>query len=91
VISREIADQLGAEAVKRGTASVTVADGRKVTVDVLELPSIEVGRNKAERVITGVMPEPLEGIDGLLGMTFLNHFGFESDPKSGVFYLRRVK
>ena len=91
VISREIADQLGAEAVKRGTAQVSVADGRKVTAAILELPSVEVGRNRAERVITGVMPESLKGIDGLLGMTFLNRFGFESDPKSGVFYLRRLK
>ena len=91
VISRAIADQLGAEAVKRGTAELSVADGRKTNADILELPSVEVGRSRADRVITAVMPDALEGIDGLLGMTFLNRFGFESDPKSGVFYLRRLK
>ena len=92
VISRAIADRLGAEAVKRGTAETTVADGRKITVDVLELPSVEVGKNRADRVVTGVIPEALpDRIDGLLGMTFLDRFGFESDPKSGVFYLRRLK
>ena len=91
-LSRAIADQLGPEAVKRGKAQVSVADGRTVTVDVLELPTVEVGRNRADRVIAGVLPEPMKGgIDGLLGMSFLNHFGFESDPKSGVFYLRRLK
>jgi clan AA aspartic protease (TIGR02281 family) len=92
VISRAIADQLGPEAVKRGAAQISLADGRKVPTDVLELPSVEVGRNRADRVFTSVMPDaPSDGIDGLLGMTFLNRFGFESDPKSGVFYLRRLK
>ena len=91
-LSRAIADQLGAEAIKRGKAQVEVADGRKVTVPVLELPVVEVGQNKAEHVLAGVMPEPMgPGIDGLLGMSFLNHFGFEGDPKSGALYLRRLR
>lgn len=91
-LSRAIADQLGSEAVKRGTGQVEVADGRKVNVPVLELPVVEVGRNKVEHVLAGVMPDaPAPGIDGLLGMSFLNHFGFESDPKSGSLYLRRLR
>lgn len=91
-LSRAVADQLGPEAKKLGTAQVEVADGRKVTVPVLELPVVEVGRNKAEHVLAGVMPESLgAGIDGLLGMSFLNHFGFEGDPKSGALYLRRLR
>lgn len=91
-LSRAVADQLGSEAVKRGTADVSVADGRQVNVQVLELPVVEVGRNRAEHVLAGVMPEAMgHGIDGLLGMSFLNHFGFESDPKSGALYLRRLR
>jgi len=91
-LSRAIADQLGPEAVKRGNGQVEVADGRKVRVQVLELPVVEVGGSKAEHVLAGIMPDaPAPGIDGLLGMSFLNHFGFESDPKSGSLYLRRMR
>jgi clan AA aspartic protease (TIGR02281 family) len=92
VISRSIAAQLGPEAKKAGATTVTVADGRTVPTDVLELPSVEVGLNRADKVLAAIMPDAPQGdIDGLLGMTFLNRFGFESDPKSGVFYLRRLK
>jgi clan AA aspartic protease (TIGR02281 family) len=92
VISRRVADELGPEAVKRGTGRATLADGRQVPTTIVELPSVEVGDNRATRVLAGVMPNPPQkGVDGLLGMSFLDRFGFDTDPKSGVIYLRRLK
>ncbi|MDE2489955.1 MAG: clan AA aspartic protease [Elusimicrobia bacterium] len=92
VISRAVADRLGPDAVVRGKGLASLADGRRVPTQILELPSVEVGRNRAERVLAGVMPDaPQAGVDGLLGMSFLSRFGLDTDPKSGAIYLRRLK
>lgn len=69
----------------------TVADGRRTKVRTFEVATLEIGRSKQDRVRIAVMPSPGRGLDGLLGMSFLQHFAVEMDTPGGKLFLNRLK
>jgi clan AA aspartic protease (TIGR02281 family) len=62
-----------------------------VRADVVIVESMAVGAAEAHYVAVAVhdLPEAPPGIDGLLGLTFLNHFIVTLDPQRGTLHLRR--
>ncbi|MBI5242971.1 MAG: clan AA aspartic protease [Elusimicrobia bacterium] len=92
VISQRLADKLKPSPQSlRGNVEVTVADGRKVTAQALVLESVAIGRMSAARVNAAVMPDFDDDADGLLGMSFLERFDVQVDPKRNRLTLRELK
>ena len=58
--------------------------------DVVIIESMAVGAAEAHHVAVAVhdLPEAPPGVDGLLGLTFLNKFVVTLDPQHGTLYLR---
>jgi len=82
VISQEVADKLNISEKNKGKEiSLVLADGKKVPAIPVKLDSIDVHGSKAKNVLAAVMEDPpASGIDGLLGMTYLNNFIVGIDP-----------
>lgn len=89
-LSPEILTALGPEAIHRGAITTTVADGRAVQAEAIELNTVEVGGTRARHVMAAVITGRLQGVDGLLGMSFLGRFSFESDPRAGALIFHRL-
>ncbi|UCD54644.1 MAG: retroviral-like aspartic protease family protein [Candidatus Omnitrophota bacterium] len=89
IVSRNIADQLGIkEGAGTGKGTFVVADGRKITATTFVLESVKVGDSRANNIsaaISEVAQGP--GVDGLLGMSFLNNFIFRIDAKGNKLVL----
>jgi len=62
-----------------------------VRADVLIVDSMAVGGAEAHHVAVAVhdLPEAPPGVDGLLGLTFLNNFLVTLDPQHGTLHLRQ--
>jgi len=62
-----------------------------VRADVVIVESMAVGAAEAHHVAVAVhdLPEAPPGIDGLLGLTFLNKFIVTIDPQHGTLHLRQ--
>ena len=90
VLSRAVAARLGLDVAQAPTVPATLADGRKVEAKAFVLDSVQTGDATVERVGALVMDRPPgEGVDGLLGMTFLRHFLLRYQPgSSGVELVR---
>lgn len=72
-------------------AKVSLADGSVITVRRTLLQSIRVGEVRAENVEAAVAPAPPgEGLDGLLGMSFLGRFDLSIDPASNRLIFRTL-
>lgn len=69
----------------------SMADGRRVKVKVFRVGTLEVGRSKEALVVVAVLPPPGAGVDGLLGMSFLEHFAVRVDASTGQLMLNRLK
>jgi clan AA aspartic protease (TIGR02281 family) len=92
LLYKNIADALGLEPTARtGSGQTRVADGRTVETDIFMLDAIEVGRSKAHGTEAAVLPFSMSGIDGLLGMSFLNRFVARVDGANGRLLLEDVK
>jgi clan AA aspartic protease (TIGR02281 family) len=91
ILSPSIVKNLGPGVIRRGMVKTTVADGRVVPAEMIELDSVSVGGTSARHVTAVSMPSDLSGVDGLLGMSFLGRFSFETDPEAGVLILRRLR
>jgi len=81
---------LGSDAVVGKTRS-RVADGREIDAEIVRLASIQVGRSRVDGALAVVVPFDPPDIDGLLGMTFLNHFVARVDPANGRLVLEDLK
>lgn len=69
---------------------IRVADGREADARATVLDSVRTGEAEAARVAAVVLPGEIgPGIDGLLGMTFLDRFLVEVDGRSGRLALVR--
>ncbi len=70
-----------------GQVELHTANG-VVRAPVVELRSVEVGGNRAryvEAVVHAAVPPPL---DGIIGLSFLDHFSYGVDPRRRVLHLR---
>ena len=93
VISQRIADKLGIDTktIKR-KITVKLADGSMAEATPIVLDSVKVGNSKVTNVFAAVTQRPVApGIDGLLGMTFLNNFSIKIDTNSNKLVLEQLK
>ncbi|MEK7390233.1 MAG: retropepsin-like aspartic protease [Elusimicrobiota bacterium] len=74
-----------------GPAQSKVADGRIVTVEVMRLDSMAVGKSRVSNVLVAAAPTSGQGFDGLLGMTFLSRFVVRIDGAQGRLILEDLK
>jgi len=90
-ISPRVAAQLTPVPGSESDGLTSMADGRRVKVRMFRVASLEVGRSKEEMVAVAVLPSPGNGVDGLLGMSFLEHFAVQVDASTGMLLLNRLK
>ena len=90
-LSRALADRMGIN--WRGGYKVTasMADGRTSTGYSILLKSVAVGDFRADNVRAVVLEEPpAKGVDGLLGMSYLQRFHLRIDPANKKFVLQKI-
>jgi clan AA aspartic protease (TIGR02281 family) len=81
-----LAGQLGLFPPTRHTQVETAAG--TVRAGVVRLKSVAVGPHRAEAVQALVIDELERGIDGILGLNFLDRFTYAIDPRRGRLELR---
>lgn len=91
VISEAIAKQLGIEDLdEKPKIHATLADGSITTGIAITLDSVKVGDSEVKDVDTTVSKTPPGGgLDGLLGMTFLQYFHVKLDSKENCLILEK--
>ena len=89
-ISETLARRLNLQLPDESKLKVTLADGSEARVKPVVLDSIQVADARAERVGAIVSPsEPSPGVDGLLGMSFLQEFDVRLDGAGNKLILQR--
>ena len=89
-ISESLARKLGLAVSNMPRGTVTLADGRKISVKLVMLDSVQVAGAQADRmaaVISASAPSP--GVDGLLGMNFLQEFDVRLDGSNNKLIFKR--
>jgi len=86
VITPLLAGQLGLFPPTRYTQVETAAG--PVRAGVVRLRSVTVGSTRAEAVQALVIDELEAGLDGVLGLNFLDRFTYAVDPRRGLLELR---
>lgn len=91
-ITRAAALKLGLGKVdKRDKIEVTLADGNAIKAEAVILSAVEVGESKAQNVLAAIMDKPpAPGIDGLLGLSFLENFGVKVDSVNKKLILESI-
>jgi clan AA aspartic protease (TIGR02281 family) len=74
-----------------GRTKSRVADGRTIDAEVVRLDSMQVGKSRVDGALAIVVPTDEPDFDGLLGMTFLNHFVARVDTVNGRLVLEDLK
>ena len=89
-ISQSLAGRLNMDLTRNPLVKVTLADGREAEVKAVMLDSVQVADARAEQVAGIVSPTELSnGVDGLLGMSFLQQFDVHLDGSSNKLILKR--
>ena len=89
-ISRRLARRLGIDDTDGNSVTAQIAGGHTVNGRVVELTEIRVGQARVSRVKAIVLDaEGPRHYDGLLGMSFLNHFIFKIDSERGKLVLQK--
>jgi len=87
-----MADRLGLDLSGPHETTVTLADGSRVTAKPVMLDSMQVGDARVEQVPAMVLPNsPAPGMDGLLGMSFLQEFSIHFDAANQRLILQRFR
>ncbi len=91
ILSYNVARDLGLLPSPRATSVTVKTAGGPVQAEVVPLGAIRVGDAEAQNIMVGVfdLPDAPAGVDGLLGLTFLNHFLVTLDTVKGELSLRR--
>lgn len=93
VISKAIADRLeiNPNETMEGV-EFTLADGSVTKSRVIKIKSVKVGNSVARDVAAAVTEnQPGSGVDGLLGMSFLNNFNIKMDVANEKLVLETIK
>lgn len=92
-ISRSIANQLELDfSGERNEIEMLLANGSRAKAKIINLDSVAVGNSRAENVLAAVMDSPPgAGIDGLLGMSFLDNFSVKIDSVNNKLVLETVE
>jgi len=92
-LSKAIADRLAInpnDSVE--DVEFALADGSVIKSKVIKVRSIKVGNSTAYNVAVAVIDKPPKpGIDGLLGMSFLNKFNIKMDVSNEKLILETIK
>jgi clan AA aspartic protease (TIGR02281 family) len=89
-ISEALARRLSLQLPDEPKIKVMLADGREAEVKPVMLDSVQVADARAERVAGIVSPSDVSpGVDGLLGMSFLQGFDVRLDGASNKLILKR--
>lgn len=92
VLYPSVADELGLSKVPDiGKANIVLGDGHTVQARVVRLDTIAVGRSWVMGSNVALVPTPAPGIDGLLGMSFLQNFIVRVDSANGRLILENLK
>jgi len=86
VISQSIARRLGLKASGERTALVT-ANGA-VSAPLVTIRYFDLGSNRARDVKTVVHDSVAPPLDGILGLSYLNHFAYVIDARQRIVRLR---
>ncbi|KPK40551.1 MAG: hypothetical protein AMJ78_07065 [Omnitrophica WOR_2 bacterium SM23_29] len=92
-ISRSIANQLELDfSGERNEIEMLLANGSRAKANIVNLNSVAVGNSRAENVLAAVMNTPPgPGIDGLLGMSFLDNFSVKIDSVDNKLVLETIE
>lgn len=92
VFSQAFASRLGLNLAGVKSIKSTLADGKTVDAKPVILRKVKVGNAVEENVEAVVLPAPpAQGIDGLLGMSFLKNYMIQLDPKNNKLTLSKFK
>jgi clan AA aspartic protease (TIGR02281 family) len=91
-ISSTVARQLGIDFQKGEPVLCRIANGQVVSGRAVNLKELRVGDVRLQNVRTIILnEEQTGGYDGLLGMSFLEHFVFKIDTQKEILTLYRQK
>jgi clan AA aspartic protease (TIGR02281 family) len=85
VLAPTAARRLGVKATGENV-EIRTANG-VVRAPVIELATVDVGGNRARQVRAIVHPAVAPPLDGIIGLSFLNHFSYGVDPRRRVLRL----
>ena len=90
VLSTDVAIELGLMSNTDTQVTTVNTAGGPVQVNMTRVDSIQINSAKVQNVLVVIhdLPEIQPGIDGLLGMSFLNSFLVTLDTKQGQLHLR---
>ena len=90
VLSTEVAIELGLTSDSESQVATVNTAGGPVQVNLTRVESMGVNGAKAKNVVVAIhdLPDIQPGIDGLLGMSFLNNFLVTLDANQGQLQLR---
>jgi clan AA aspartic protease (TIGR02281 family) len=71
-------------------STLTIANGKAVTVKMMVLESVQVGPFVVHNVECAVLPQSLSDAPNLLGGTFLRHFVYNSDLANGELHMTQL-
>ncbi len=90
IISELFAKRLHLDIGNQPASKITLADGSLSPAKSVTIKSMQLGGARVEQLEAFVLPNPAaEGIDGLLGMTFLENFIISLDGNTGNLILRQ--
>ena len=88
-ISSRLSRKMGLDLSRGERVRCTLADGSVKYANVVELKEVRVGGARVKKVRALVLEhDAVEDSDGLLGMSFLNHFDFELKTDEDLLILR---
>lgn len=91
ILSHSVARDLGLLSGGSSTSITLKTAGGSVQAEMTQLSTLRVGEAEASNVAVAVhdLPDAPPGIDGLLGLTFLNQFLVTLDTQKGELHLGR--
>lgn len=91
ILSHEIARDLGLLANAHVTSVTLKTAGGTVQAEMTQVGTLQVGEAEAKNVPVAIhnLPDAPAGIDGLLGLTFLQQFLVTLDTQKGELHLKR--
>jgi len=88
VLSPEMADTLGIKPPPRGRVIKLHTLSGEIEAPIVTVPSLRVGELEANDVVAVIHPM-VEGLDGILGNTFLARYTVTLDARRGLLTVRR--
>lgn len=91
ILSHDLVKELGVVMDPANSLVTLNTAGGPVQAEMIKLGAIRIGEAEVQNLQVAVhdLPEPLPGVDGLLGLTFLNQFLVTLDIQKNELHLKR--